>query len=159
MDILETIITITLVIFGSGSIVVVYIQYRYQKLQAVQEKLREERRKIYIDLLSPLILAFTKPPDIDKMKQQISSFEYRKTGFELILLGSDDVIRAHAELMKFFFQQDYQKNFGVDKSIQAIKLFGALLIEIRKDLGNDKTTLNVKDIMTQFITDIDKIKI
>lgn len=55
MDISEIILTVFLAVFGSGSLIVAYIQYRYQKLQAIQEKLREERRKIYFDLLSPFI--------------------------------------------------------------------------------------------------------
>jgi hypothetical protein len=133
---------------------VAYIQYRYQKLQAIQEKLREERRKIYFDLLSPFISMFTKPLDMEKITNELQSFDYHKTIFEFEILGSDDSVRAHGELMRFFFKGEYKNN-----PQGMLKLLGELLIEIRKDLGNADTNMNIKDILTPLITDIDKLEI
>lgn len=159
MDIIETAITIVIAILGSGSIVAAYIQNQYQKLQAIQEKLREERRNVYFNLLSPFILLLLKRADLEKITQILYSEEYNKTAFELVLFGSDEVIRAYTQLMRYFIHIIHKKtDIDIDETIQLVKLLGELLLKIRKDLGNEKTSLNAKDIMTQFIGDIDKIK-
>ncbi len=56
--------------------------------------------------------------------------------------------------MRFFHKGEYKNN---PKGV--IALLGELLIEIRKDLGNAGTTLNIKDILTPLITDIDTLEI
>jgi predicted RNase H-related nuclease YkuK (DUF458 family) len=45
LQFLSGVLPFILVIFGSGGIVVAYIQYRLQKVQNLEEKIREERKK------------------------------------------------------------------------------------------------------------------
>jgi hypothetical protein len=97
---------------------------------------------------------FTKPLNMEKIRKELQSFDYHKTIFEFEILGSDDSVRAHGKLMRFIFQGEFQNN-----PKDMLTLLGGLLIEIRKDLGNEKTTMNVKDILTPLITDLDKLDI
>ncbi|PAV11994.1 hypothetical protein ASJ81_08130 [Methanosarcina spelaei] len=154
----QSILTLIVAIFGSGSIIGIFIQNKITKLRSIEEKLIEDRRKVYFDLLAPFILMFTKGTDQQKITDQMLSQEYRRTSFELTLLGSDKVVRAYGNLMQYTFESEKQKAEGqiIDPTI-IIKLYTTLLLEIRKDLGNGNTSLKEKDMISHMITDIDKL--
>jgi hypothetical protein len=154
----QTILTLILAIFSSGSIIGIVIQQKITKLHSIEEKLREDRRKVYFDLLAPFILLFTKGTDQQEVTTQMLSKEYRRTSFELTLLGSDEVVKAYGNLMQHTFQAEKQKAEGkeVDPAI-IIKLYTTLLLEIRKDLGNGKTSLKERDMISHTIKNPDEI--
>lgn len=154
MELWEIIIAIIIVIFGSGSIVGIIIQNRIQKLQSIEEKLREERRKVYTELLRPFIELFSKPNKPEKVMAHILSLEYRQTSFDLNLVGSDEVVRAYGNLMQHIYHNN--SNDGKNSS-EMIRLWAVLLLEIRKSLGNKSTKLNEKDMLRHLITDIEKV--
>ena len=79
-----------------GGIITWIIKSKIEELRSIEEKLLEERRKIYINILEPFILIFAgvTPGKIKEAQNIISSDEYRKTGFLLNLYGSDNVIKA-----------------------------------------------------------------
>ncbi|MDY0129372.1 MAG: hypothetical protein RBR63_04190 [Methanosarcina vacuolata] len=151
---LSSLLPFIIALLGSGSIITVIIQDRITKLRIVQEKLRDDRRKVYIDLLSPFVLIFTKGIDQQEVLKNLLSQEYRKTSFELALLGSDDVVKAYGNLMQYSFRLENQE---IDKNM-LIKLYATLLLRIRKDLGNKYTQLNEKDMLAYLIKDIDKLE-
>lgn len=155
---IQSILTLIVAIFGSGSIIGILIQNKITKLRSIEEKLRDDRRKVYFDLLAPFILMFTKGTDQQKITDQMLSQGYRRTSFELTLLGSDEVVRAYGNLMQHTFESEKQKAEGriIDPTI-IIKLYTTLLLEIRKDLGNGNTSLKEKDMISHMITDIDKL--
>jgi hypothetical protein len=157
VEIWELIITILLTVLGSGSLIGLLIQDRFQKLRSIEEKLREERRKVYSDLLMPFIQIFTSPNEPEKVLEQIKSLNYRKTSFDLILLGSDQVVRAYGDLMQYIYQQNLDKKENRQNPHEVIRLWAILLFEIRKNLGNEKTILNEKDMLRHLITDINKM--
>lgn len=157
MELWEIALALILAILGSGSLVGLYIQDRIQKLRSVEEKLREERRKVYSELLIPFIQIFTNPNDPEIVLEHIKSLEYRKTSFDLTLLGSDEVVQAYGDLMQHIYQQSQNKDADPKKANEIIKLWSKLLLEIRKSLGNQKTNLSEKDMLRHIITDIDKI--
>jgi hypothetical protein len=150
---LSSLLPFIIALLGSGSIITVIIQDRITKLRTVQEKLRDDRRKVYIDLLFPFVLMFTKGIDQQEVLKNLLSPEYRKTSFELALLGSDDVVKAYGNLMQYSFRLENQE---IDKNM-LIKLYATLLLRIRKDLGNKYTQLNEKDMLAYLIKDIDKL--
>lgn len=150
---LSSLLPLIIALLGSGSIITVVIQDRITKLRTVQEKLRDDRLKVYIDLLSPFVLMFTKGIDQQEVLKNLLSPEYRKTSFELALLGSDDVVKAYGNLMQYSFRLENQE---IDKNM-LIKLYATLLLRIRKDLGNKYTQLNEKDMLAYLIKDIDKL--
>jgi hypothetical protein len=90
-----------------------YFQSRINKLHAAQAKLQDERRKVYSDVLSPMIRAFAgakTKPELQKALREVTSFEYKKTVFEFNLIGSDDVVRAFNDMMQYFYHADSESS-------------------------------------------------
>jgi len=145
-----------------GGAITWMLKARHEQLQAAQERLHADRRKLYIDLVSPFIRALTEVPKSPKTKtsddqvaqavaQEMTSYEYKKTAFEVIMIGSDEVIRAYNAIS--------QNAFGMAEGEVSLAvtatLWGKLLLEIRKSLGNKKTTLKESETLRWMITDID----
>jgi len=147
---------IILAIIGSGSLIVsiavVVIQHRLQKLQLLEEKLRDERRKVYLDVLRPLILCFKKGSTDEEFATLINDMEYRKSTVDLSLVGSDDVVRAWGDLMQHFYTN---QNISKEQSdVKNIKLIAKLLLTIRKDFNRNKTKLDAYDMLRHMLTDL-----
>ena len=129
------------------------IRSRIEELRALEEKLHSDRRKTYEEILDPYIRLFAaikNPSAQEGVNEQMLSLDYRKTAFQLILLGSDDVVRAHNELMQYIFSIEGLPDPGV-----LMKRYARLLLEIRKSLGNKRTTLREVDMLRGYIKDID----
>ena len=133
------------------------------RVQELEEKLREDRIKIYNDILEPFIILLTKAEGLPNTKEyrgktnieagseKALSFEYKQTAFKLSLIGSDDVLRSFNNLMQYFYNEDTKKN-----SKEFMVLFGTLLLEIRKSVGNQNTDLEPLEMLEFLITDIRK---
>ena len=140
-----------LVIGGFGTW---FIQSRVEELRATRERLREERWKIYSQILDPYIRLFAdlKNQGPTQAIKKVTSYEYRKTAFDLNLFGSDEVVRAYNALMKHTYEAE---SVGKQDPREMMRLWGSLLLEIRKSLGNKKTKLNELDMLRGMIKDID----
>lgn len=142
-----------------GGIITWVIKSKIEELHAIEEKLREDRRKIYAQILEPYIRLFSdlksqkKERTTREVTKKITSYEYRKTAFDLNLFGSDEVIRAYNELMQHTYKAE---STGKRNSKEMMRLWGKFLLEIRKSLGNKKTELNEIDMLRSMITDIDQ---
>lgn len=135
-------------------IIIWILKDKSDKLKIIQNKLSEEQRKIYLDILDPYITIFSDPKKSGtEALERITSKEYKETGFKLILFGSDNVILAFNNLI----QNQYRTKGKSDPKIM-MNNFGNFLLEIRKSLGNEKTKLNKINMLESFINDIDKIK-
>jgi hypothetical protein len=153
--------TILLVILGSGSIVAIFIENRYRKLQSLEEKLREERQKIYVKVLEPFFLLFKKPTDDKALFELMNSIAYRQATFELALVGSDEVVRAFGDLMQHFYTSGNPNKSDpsdIEHSKQTLRLTGKFLLTIRKDFGNKDTRLRDIDMLRHLITDLEKFE-
>lgn len=164
MDLLQTewLYPLLVVVSGTvGGIITWFIRSRLEESRELERRLRDERSKVYIAILEPYIELFAsisggdqREDRMDKITKKVLSVEYRKTIFELGLLGSDEVVRAYNDLMRYFFKlgttekQDMYEN---------IRLWGTLRLEIRKSLGNKRTKLNAFDMLRGEIKDIDKL--
>lgn len=137
-----------------GGIVTWFIKSRVEELRATEQRLREERRKIYSQILDPYIRLFAdlKGQGPAQAIKKITSYDYRRTSFDLNLFGSDEVIRAYNALMKHTYEAE---STGKQDSKEMMRLWGSLLLEIRKSLGNKKTKLNELDMLRAMIKDID----
>jgi len=141
-----------------GGIVTWFIRSRYEKQRAIEERLHSEYRRIYLEILEPYIELFanvSRGKGFSKeIEQKITSKDYRKSIFELGLLGSDGVVRAYNNLMQYFYKlapdekQDMYDN---------MKLWGTLRLEIRKSLGYKRTKLDAFDMLRGEVKDIDKL--
>ena len=164
MDWLQNVLPTLLIVVGgaAGSIITWIIRSRLEELRAIEERLSVERRKVYSEILDPYVKLFASLKLKDggasiieqEITPQISSYEYRKTIFELGLLGSDEVVRAYNKLMQYFFKLDATEKQDMRETI---RLWGTLRLEIRKSLGNKRTKLNALDMLRGEITDIDKL--
>jgi len=83
----------------------------------------------------------------------MTSYEYRKTAFNLNLFGSDEVVRAYNALMQHTYEAESAEKQDPTKMMS---LWGTLLLEIRKSLGNEKTKLDKLDMLRGMIKDIDE---
>lgn len=138
----------------TGGIITWVIKSKIEELKAIEEKLREERRKIYKKILTPYIKVFSDLSTKGKLEASeiIKSYKYREVAFELILFGSDKVICAYNDFLSY---ANKYKNIR-ENNPKLMKLFGVFLLEIRKSLGNKNTKLNEVDILRAMIKDIDK---
>ena len=141
-----------------GGLVTWIIKSRVEELRAIEHKLREERRKIYVLILEPYIKLFAdaKGRGQQDALNRITSFEYRKTAFELGLFGSDEVVRAYNALMIHAYQRADSPDQYEPKTLWT--LFGRLLLEIRKSLGNKRNEVSgdQRDEITRLYGDFKK---
>lgn len=150
---LEVLAPVLLMIIGG--IITWLLKSQLEEFRATKEKLREERRKIYIDILDPYIRLFSdfKGQGGTQALKKLTSYQHRKTAFELNLFGSDGVVRAYNALMQHAFKAE---SSGDKNPKEMMLLWGQLLLEIRKSLGNKRTELRDLDMLRGMITDIDK---
>jgi len=139
-----------------GGIITWFLKSRVEELRATEERLREERRKIYGQILDPYVRLFAdlKGQGTTQAIKKITSYEYRKTAFDLNLFGSDDVVRAYNALMKYTYEVE---STGKQDPKGMVRMWGSLLLEIRRSLGNKKTKLNELDMLRAMIKDIDSL--
>jgi hypothetical protein len=137
-----------------GGFITWFFRSYLEELKSNRDKLNIERRKIYLDLLIPYIKILSLPKDkgIIEAQQEITSFEYKKTAFELGLFGSDEVLMSFQDIIKNAVNRD---KTGIKNTKEDLFLWGKLFLEIRKSLGNKKTKMTEFDMLRGFIKDID----
>jgi len=134
-----------------GGIITWFIKAKIEELRSVEEKLRDKQRKIYVQILEPYIRLFTDTSEqgIKKAIREITSYEYRKTAFELALFGADAVVRAYNELLQHAYKvESGQEQRDHNKILQ---IMGRFLLEIRKSLGNKRTKLKDAEMLEAMI--------
>jgi len=137
-----------------GGLITWIIKSKTEELQATEKKLRDERRKIYEQILEPYIQLFSDLKNADEAMKKIVSYDYKKTSFDLYLFGSDSVVNAYNQLMQYAFKSESLKT--QDPRLW-MSLWANFLLEIRKSLGNKRTKLSNLDMLKGWIKDIDKI--
>ncbi len=125
-------------LFILGGIVTWIVRSRIEESRAIRVKLNEERRKTYSEVLGPYIriIADLKGKGPNQAINEIKSYEYRKTSFDLALFGSDNVVRAYNTWLQYGYKSEANENIE-QRGEMYMKLWGKLLLEIRKDVGND----------------------
>lgn len=137
-------------------IVVWFITSRTEALRRERERLHDERSRVYLRLLEPyfhILGGKSTEKDIRTVVRQMGSAEYRTAIYELILVGSDDVVRK----LNAFMQRNYRsEREGSRISVnELITMWGGVLLAIRRDLRNNKTKLTETDMLRYSIKDID----
>ena len=140
-----------------GGIITWFMKSKIEELHATEEKLRKERRNIYAQILDPYIRLFAdiKGKGPDEALKRITSYNYKKTAFDLNLFGSDKVVLAFNNLMIHAYKAEATGNKD-QKGM--MRLWGKFLLEIRKNLGNKNTKLNEFDMLRAMVKDIDKLE-
>jgi hypothetical protein len=145
------------------------IRNRFERAYELEEKLRDDRVCVYNEILEPFIILLTKDEAFESKKEykgkskiqiateKIVSLSYRQTAFKLALMGSDDVVKSYNNLMQFFFNQDSEQKTN-ENTRRMLELLGNFLLEIRKSVGNQKTSLSNLEMLEWLITDIRRFK-
>lgn len=144
-----------------------------ERIRELEDKLRTDRIETYNQLLEPFFVLFTTdavfsndPKYKGKNKDQLSigkmlTVEYRKVGYKPSLIADDSIVRAYNKLMQFFYKGQHEgleaKELLVRTS-QWIKLLSVLLLEIRKSMGNQHTSLTNWEMIEWFMTDADMME-
>ena len=162
MDWLQDILAplIVLLIAAIGIVVGWFIRYKFEESRAVRQKLNEERRNTYRKIISPYIGMLTGINDKEstaKALDKVKSPEHKEAVFDLVFFGSDSVVKAHNALFQYAYQAEGGEN-GEQRGKTFIRLWGRLLLEIRKDVGNKDTKLDEFDMLRWLISDIDKLE-
>lgn len=134
-----------------------YVRSQIEALRQAQERLHADRRKVYAEVLNPVIRVFAgikNPKESQRGLKQIASYDYRHAAFELTLVGSDRVVRAFNDMMQYLYRFDTDAGEQAD-AMELMRFWGSLLLEIRKSVGNPNTDLSWTDMLRPHITDID----
>jgi flagellar basal body-associated protein FliL len=137
-----------------GGFVVWFLQSRIEQVRTLERNLQGDRRKVYADILDPFIRLFANMKNQQEQERaaaMVLTYEYRKTAFDLNLFGADNVVKAYNEMM----QHAYKAAEETQDSTEMMRLWGTLLLEIRKSLGNPSKELNEWDMLRGMVNDID----
>ena len=137
----------------------------------LENKLRDDRIETYNEILEPFIITLmsdeawlsdkrNKNKDKgDLAASKMLSLEYRKSGFKLSLMGSDMVVKSYNNLMQYFYNMEEGKTEESAGSMKImIELLGTFLLEIRKSMGNEATSLDYWDMCEWWLKDTRNIK-
>ncbi len=152
-DLLAKIIPTLLTIVGGA--IGWFLKSRLEAKRRAEDALRDQRGKTYVDILMPFAKLFSdlSPKSQQAALRQLTSADYRKLAFQLVLIGSDEVVNAWNEM----WNKVYQAEKGTCKNTDVILAFGDVLLAIRRGLGNDTTRLSNKDILRWLIKDADSL--
>ena len=151
------IIVVPILLLLAGGAFSWFIKSRTEELREIQTKLREDRRIIYDRIIEPYIKLFgdLKGKGPGEAIKKITSYDYKKSVFELSLFGSDEVVLAYNNLMQHSYKAEATGN---QNPKEMMRLFGKLLLEIRKSHGNKRTRLDEIDMFRAIIKDIEKLE-
>jgi len=140
-------------------------QSESERIKELEDKLREDRITTYNAILEPFFLFFTteaafatdkkyKGQKKDEIAiQRMLSVEYRQLGFKLSLIADDAVVRAYNKLMQFFYHSDKDPAPLEKKTVRWIALMGDFLLEVRKSMGNQASSLDRWEMIEWFMSD------
>ena len=78
-----------------------------------------------------------------------------------MLFANDGVTKAYNRLMYLFYHQEEnasaQGGYPYVRTLRIMEYFGEFLLEIRKSIGNEATSLSSLDMVTWMITDSEKL--
>ena len=147
------------------------LRQKVERRIELDNQLREDRIAIYNDIIEPFVIllmtdaAWTqdrKNKGKDKNQFAMSkmlSLDYRRRGFQLSLMGSDDVVRSYNLLLQLFYDQRTSGN-SVPESylVEMLQRLGNFLLNIRRSMGNEATELEAWDMIEWWMADAKKLR-
>lgn len=131
------------------------IEQRWKK----EEQLHPDRIRVYREILDPFIVLLS---DIDwasaqrthkefagKKQYQVAaakvlSVDYKRAAFELMVMGTDDVVRAYNALTRYYSRA---REWTDEDAAGGLVLFGELVLAIRRSVGNESKGLDARDML------------
>ena len=136
-----------LLLMGIGGIVSWFVKSKYEELRTLEEKLNEERRRAYANIINPIlnVLENLENNGSSKVLETYNLHDYRKNTSDLLLIGSDDVVLAHNRFIDYAYSKN-GKNIDDDK---AMNLITELFLEIRKSIMGKSIIRNIIEKRTK----------
>lgn len=134
-----------------------YFQRQRDKLKIEQEAFFVKKRELYLNVIEPIMRMLSTHNDSKvqgKARDEILSLNYKKTCLEFTLYGNDGTVRAFNNLFQLIFEPDTYTN---DATI-LLPFLGKLNLEMRKELGNKKTSFDEFNMLEYLIKDIKSVK-
>lgn len=122
------------------------------ELSLVKNKISDEKYKTYFAIVSLFFDILKQDKGLVTFKDGELSAKYIDIKKNLLLLGSDDIIKKFAEFDKGITSDDLL-------AMYKIKNWLDLFILIRKDSGNPKTKLTIDDILKSIIKEADYVNV
>ena len=132
-----------------------FFQSRIEAARQAEGRLRDERRKTYADLLDPFLKAMSSPTETWRKDKAFDPYTMRRAGFEVSIIGSDEVVRSFNKMMQALYALERENKEMVLPT--TLQLWGGLLLEVRKSVGDPRTRLTPRDMLAGLIKDIDNL--
>ena len=88
---------------------------------------------------------------------KVFSLDYRRNSFKLMLIGTDEVVRAYNDLTLFHSRRRDAPMTDAE-SVDGLDLFGQLVLAIRRSVGNEATRLKAWDMLFWGWSNIEEIR-
>jgi len=134
-------VIIATILTATVGILLYFLKKKDDELNLVKNKISDEKYKTYFDIISLFFDLLKENKGVGKVVQSDLVARYIDIKKNLLLLGSDEVIRKYTEFDKNMVE--YEENKDISKISHWLELF----ILIRKDSGNPKTKLTKDDIL------------
>lgn len=137
-----------------------------ERASRLETDLREDRLAVYMEILEPFVLVFTKDQGFlgdkayrGKTKDQVVlelmlSVPYRQAAFRMSLFASDDVLMAYSRLMQFFYGRGEAAESTPNQTLEMVHLLGAFLLAVRRGVGNERTGIDSFGMLEWLVTDM-----
>lgn len=170
----------TALISAATSILVVVLAGTFnQRLKTIEqrrkkdEQLHPDRIEVYNEALEPYIVllmpesewatAQDSIPEYAGMSRdeaalaRIFSLAHRRNSFKLMLMGTDEVVQAYNDLT-LFHSRPRSAPMNEEEWEAGLKLFGQLVLAIRRSVGNEVTKLDAWDMLYWGWSNVEEIQ-
>jgi len=138
-------IILTAIIGGIGWL----LKDEKERRREIEKQLSEKKYNVYIRIIE---LFFSVVNGV-RMKKDLPTDDLVNTLMkimeELLVYGSDSVVK------KFSY---WKRHAGENDGIGAIVVFAEIILEIRKDMGQPESKVDIDDLLGMFITDYETLK-
>lgn len=147
------------------------VRRRVERRIELENQLRKDRVEIYNDIIEPFVIFLMTDAawSLDrrnkgKSKNQVAmtqmlSLDYRRRGFQMSLIGSDDVVRSYGRLLQFFYDRAEDSAAPTNESLrEMLELLGSFLLEVRRSMGNEATKLDAWDMIEWWMSDAKRLR-
>lgn len=129
------------ILAGLIAVLLYFLKKKDDELNIVKHKISDEKYKTYFDIVSLFFDLLKQDKGLSTFTENELAARYIDIKKNLLLLGSDAIIRKYTEFDKNLVA--YNDNKDISKISHWLELF----ILIRKDSGNPKTKLTIDDIL------------
>lgn len=149
---LITIVSSLILAYATARLQIYHAKADLQK--EMDSRFNERRWEVYIafaDLIRQLWLTSQVTNERDKARAMATIYkQLHEISNKLWIIGSDDVIKAVAEWMRYLRSSNAG---GVDTFV----LLNDIILAMRRDLGNRNTDVTYQDMFTAIINNIDTV--